>query len=567
MTLLVSGPDSNARRRGAAVGRSVWRRWILAVAGCVALRAAAADEFAAARKEAAVELPAFIVEDSQHHIAWRYASVPGIEVLSTCSARETERFLAAYAAVVTRFHAIVPEELLRRSVVPIDIVLLDAATNAYAQEVTSAMVREEQRRFARRAADALADSAAPSLRGPGGVVLGGARSGSAPRMRFFPNLRFGEADSAVYFVVYRAFDFDPRELTLASDDVRYLLTGRVPALPWWYVNGMMTLFRTVQLHEDETRLLPFVWGSEATQKSLLKGIGVAAAFPPLLQVFAGAPPRDPLERVRGDRVSALFIRWCLQRRATAEALTRFVARAATERPTPELFHACFGIDVSDVDVASYFINRASSRPQFVDPPEPMPDFAAHARDASVQEIARIRGDWERRATNYVRQTRPELAAKYAEQTQRTLQRGLQQGDPDPQLLAIAGLSHCDTGDDAGARPLLELAVRARVRRPRAYFELARIRYADALAHPAGPDGTLSVLQTEDILSLLRENRTMAPPLLETYLLASDVWLHSGRPPVEADLAFLTEGMRLFPANRTLRQSASVFAKSLAGQKP
>jgi len=58
------------------------------------------------------------------------------------------------------------------------------------------------------------------------------------------------------------------------------------------------------------------------------------------------------------------------------------------------------------------------------------------------------------------------------------------------LLAVMGLCECDAGNDSGARELLASAVQAQVIRPRAYYELTRIRYAEAMANAAGSSGRL-----------------------------------------------------------------------------
>ena len=179
------------------------------------------------------------------------------------------------------------------------------------------------------------------------------------------------------------------------------------------------------------------------------------------------------------------------------------------------------------------------------------------RKATETEVARLKGDWERLEIIGVKARHPELALRYVEQARRTLMRAYDLGERDPRLLAVIGLLFCDIGDDATARPHLEAAVADGVVRPRVYQELARIRFAEGRAAPAGDQGRLSEMQVREVLVLLNQARKQAPPLAGVYLLTGAVWGQSAVAPTRDELAVLGEGVRLHPHDLKMIFNAAV----------
>jgi hypothetical protein len=168
------------------------------------------------------------------------------------------------------------------------------------------------------------------------------------------------------------------------------------------------------------------------------------------------------------------------------------------------------------------------------------------------EIARIKGDWERLEITYVRTHFPTLTTKYVEQARRTLMRAYDGGSRDPQLLAVLGLCEVDAGNDAGARGYLEdAAARDPALRPRARFELARLRFAAARAPGAGAAPALTAAQAGDVLAPLLAEREQDLLLVEAYTLIADVWAACTEAPTRAQLALLERGVRLFPRHSEL----------------
>jgi hypothetical protein len=185
----------------------------------------------------------------------------------------------------------------------------------------------------------------------------------------------------------------------------------------------------------------------------------------------------------------------------------------------------------------------------------LPDLAPKSlRMATDSEVSRIKGNLERLEVPYVRRKYPELTAKYLAQARRTLHRAYDRGAREPELLEVMGLCECDAGDDAAARPFLEAAVKADAVRPRAYYELARIRLQALRA--ADPALRLSADQTADLMTLLFRARLLSPPLPDVYVLIAAIWQQSAVGPQRDDLNVLDQGLGYFPTHHRLRYATA-----------
>lgn len=120
------------------------------------------------------------------------------------------------------------------------------------------------------------------------------------------------------------------------------------------------------------------------------------------------------------------------------------------------------------------------------------------------------------------------------------------GERDPRLLAALGLYERTAGNDERAEKFLAAATTAKVIRPRAYLELARLRYQAALAKPAGSDGALSPAQTTEVMNLLLPARTQPPAMPEIYELMADTLVRSADAPKRETLQVLFDGVNQFP---------------------
>jgi len=108
----------------------------------------------------------------------------------------------------------------------------------------------------------------------------------------------------------------------------------------------------------------------------------------------------------------------------------------------------------------------------------------------------------------------------------------------------------EAGNSVAARPYLEAAVAGSVVRPRAYVELARLRFTD-MQENLGKDEYLTTAQAEELLKLLSTATRQAPKLAAEYELAAQILERRGTSPTVAEWAILAEGIALFPRSAEL----------------
>ncbi len=497
-----------------------------------------------------VALPPFLVEEKASALPWRYAEVAGVEVLSSCSDRLTRELIANHHRLHVLLGELLPPALQLQMTEKQTLLFIDSAHQpATSPEVVAqlALTSAEQ--------DRLVDPAVPlddgRLR----------RRPPPPRYTFLPNLRLWDRDSGTLFAVVREKEFDAKRVALAPDHVAYLLRNRLPALPPWFISGVLTLQARAEFTADTLTLERLDWPLASGAAALKTGAEARRALLPLGEFFAGdLSSGDPAP---GEALSlwqaqaALVVHWGLGGRGAPRraALWQFVARAATEPVTAALFQECFGFDFAPAQqqltaylpeaIGEKLVLRPSQRPR-------LPDYAL--RPASEGEIARLKGDWERVEIGYVKAHFPTLAPKYIEQARRTLMRAYDRGNREPRLLAVIGLCEVDAGNDSAAREFLEAAAAAsRSLRPRAWFELARLRFAALRAARAGVGGDLRLTpaQGDEVFAPLAAAREEEPPLPEVYELIAEVWVTCAQAPTRAQLAALEEGVRIFPRRTEL----------------
>lgn len=500
-----------------------------------------------------VALPPFLVEEKANALPWRYADVAGVEVLSSCSERLTRDLIANHHRLHTLLGELLPPELQLKTTEKQTLLFVDSSHQpATSQEVVAqlALTSAEQ--------DRLADPAVPlddgRLR----------RRPPPPRYTFLPNLRLWDRDSGALFAVVSEKEFDAKRVALAPDHVAYLLQNRLPALPAWFVSGVLTLQARAEFTADALAIERIDWPGASGAAALKRGAEARRAVLPLAEFFAGdlaagdAGSDEALSLWQAQ--AALLVHWGLAGRGAPRraALWQFVARAATEPVTAALFQECFGLDFAKAqEQLTAHLAEATREKLVLRPPQRprLPDYAL--RPATDTEIARLKGDWERLEIGYVKAHFPTLAPKYIEQARRTLRRAHERGSRDPRLLAVMGLCEVDAGNDSAAREFLEAAAAAsKTLRPRAWFELARLRLAALKATRSGAELRLGPEQINEVLAPLAAAREQEPPLPEVYELIAEVWAASAQPPTRAQLALLEEGVRLFPRRTELVHRAA-----------
>jgi hypothetical protein len=221
-----------------------------------------------------------------------------------------------------------------------------------------------------------------------------------------------------------------------------------------------------------------------------------------------------------------------------------------EVPTEEIFKECFGkgyyemllelrgyIGFTDYKSMQFIAKKGQSLPE---PP------AFTIRDATDAESGRIVGE-ALRLGGHTDEARMALIAPYI------------RGEREARLLAALGLAERLEGKDDRARKFLEAAAKAKVERPRAYLELARLNLEEARAKPAGAGGRLSDGQVTRVLTPLLIARTQRPPIVHVYALAADTWSQAEHGPSREEFNFVIEGVQTFPRSLGLVWRAALLA--------
>jgi hypothetical protein len=220
--------------------------------------------------------------------------------------------------------------------------------------------------------------------------------------------------------------------------------------------------------------------------------------------------------------------------------------------TETLFKECFGLDYAAVtDQLRNYLQPALNETVTLRTPRPITVPPIVLRDATAGEISRIKGELARLEVNYVRELYPELTPRYLEQARRSLRSAYDKGDRDPQLLASLGLCETDAGQDEAARPWLQAAVDAGVVRPMAYFELARLEFAQLTA--GRPDYRPLPEEIAPILALLAKARAQSPKIPAVYELYTTILIRSNVALRPKAIANLDEAVHLFPRRVRLLQ--------------
>jgi hypothetical protein len=467
-----------------------------------------------ATPEPVVVLPPLTVSDRGAPLKWRYLEMPGLEILSVCEDSTSEAFAQRLRRLDDLLRVILPARFTTRMSVPETMILLDDRTGqARSREVLADLTQK-----------------------------------NGARIRFMPNLRVVDLDATAVFAVVQPST--PATFTYATDRIAFLLERRVPRPPDWFIEGILGFYQQLEFRERDIEVRRALWLSPGETMALATDADRPRTLLPMGEFFARrrskAETPGELDRVWRAQ-AALFVRWATVENngANKEALWRFADRLETAAPSEALFREHFGLGYSDArDQLSDYLGTAAQERTLL-PVPPTPRQRLRFRAATDLEIARIRGEWERMEIAYVHARSPAYVDKYVEQARRTLGRAYERGERDPRLLATLGLTEIDAGNPANARLFLEAATQGNVVRPRAYYELARLRY-EAFLGDTGPEKKLSAGQAADIMVPLLALRRQEPPLAQTYALMTNVLSRSVTPPTAEQLAMLHEGAKKFP---------------------
>ncbi|MDI1247473.1 MAG: hypothetical protein PSV13_01195 [Lacunisphaera sp.] len=487
-----------------------------------------------------VELPPFVVTGFVIGPPWRYAEIPGYEILSQCSDDETREIVAA---LWRGPQLVLPPALRPHFSLPMTVVLFNQ----------------------------------PPLTQAGNPQTFGSVQRPAEMGRHWTNLIKRSLDDRESY----ALNLWPGSFNQTSAfrfDICTLLRRRAPATPLWLKEGLFGGFGLYRegvywRPGEEERIVPVAtWCSleetrqarnlvDIARKRLSPGgrelapSSLAPFIPALPDLIERTPPAaDDPSLDRWAAGTALFVRWGIYGRRPEEVgqFWRFVERTCAEPATEALFQECFGRSYASVHAELSWYLAVAVREEATAPPDgmlPLPRF--NLRAATVAEIARLRGEWERMEAAALAPRFPDLAKQYREQAARTFARGYKtkEGREDPRLQASLGLLALETEQFTVAAQFLEAAVARQVPGPLPYLEAARLRWAIGRLDDSA---VLSPEARPGVIALLLQAELQGPPLASVYLLLARAVAQAG-PPTPDQAAALERGRRFFPRRVDVQQ--------------
>ncbi len=539
--------------------------WVLLLGGAwggVGGRAVAQD----VSKEKAIELPTYTVTDSRMlppPEPWFYGRIAGFEVLSNASEAATKRLVGDFQRFSLALSLVWPG-VQPKNAVPTALIIcgrgakFDAFVPAGQAQSNRAMASLTLREGERSAIVIDFQTKVLNLTTPEGV----AALATAAAATTEDSVTVGSGGDPGFAVdAYRQ---------LYREYIRFLLGGVEPRGPAWFEEGVAQIFMGMEV-TNTTITVGKVEDPNAisAEQAALNELGVTGTTPAEDRDFSAALAKrrllsmEELFAVKADDPQAqstlggtwakqayAFVHWGLygDQGKHQKALISFLRRLDREPVSEALFKECFKQSYRDmeftirgyVDSTNYKIAGVQAgKGEKLPAPEPF-----ELREATEAEVGRIKGDALRLAGHAVA-ARTAMTTPYI------------RGERDPQLLAAIGLLERAAGDDLRARKFLEAAAQGKAARPRAYLELAKMRFADAAAKPAETGERFSAEQTAGVLAPLFTARSQPPPFPEVYELIAETWARSVVTPGADHLTVLNEGIRLFPRNTGLIYGTAV----------
>lgn len=538
---------------------------------------------------------------------WRYASLPGFEVLSRASDEGTNWWLDALRRGLWLENKVMPKDWLPSSSIPYTVIIDD--TNL--ETVPTGELQSQPIKF----------------RSPTDALTWGDLSDQA----MVWTGHFEAHDEDTFATNTNVYEVDTGKPAYGSISLERLFRC-TPPLPRWLVIGLLgsnsgvyrASFMPVYDRESGFSRIDVnlgglarravgpgtLWVSlDETQRllqELKKDKKARIAMPLLGELFAEKPPAAaslPL----WESEAGLFVRWGLmgpghEDPVMSRAFLGLVRRARREPVTEQVFADCFGYGYAVMEgKLEAFLKAVLAKPNIINLtfPSDFPDV--DLKPATADQIGRILGDWLRMQGVSLRKKDPDMSERLLRVAGRMLLRAYRDDnglppdvDPfpkggrtaaptqkeapgttiamkpfvvtasrihDPGLLSVYGLYEHDSGDDGKAREFLEAAVRAQGVRPRAYLVLAELRLAEAISKPEGSGGKLSAKQAASILELLQTARQYNA-VSGIYSVVVKTWENCEAKPTDRDVEKIVEGVTLFPRNTALAyRSALLCARS------
>lgn len=523
-----------------------------------------------------VELPKFVVQDSRElppPESWKYATMPGFEVLTNASDKATQRLVKDFDEFRQALSIVWPIEQQISQTTSLILSGKGAKFDAFTPKgpgapdtATASLFLKEGNKTA-----ILIDLQATTLN----------------------VLNIDSANDAATGTDSGLLQVD-HDKALYREYVRYLLSKSNPRMPAWFEEGISQIIMRMQIQSrryiELGRVEPANTISAAA--AMTQQINaMAAADDPDAPQLPGAPAEDkdfPAALMRrrlvemdkmfavahgspeatnalGNNIwakqSYAFVHMCLygERNKYQKPFAEFLRRIAREPVTEAMFKECFKMTYKQMlmQIRSYAESTYSEikiyqskkgGEDLIIQPKPLV-----LREATQSEIGRIKGEALVLAGHRAK-AKTELIAPYV------------RGERDPELLAALGLYEKKDGKDADARKFLEAAWTGKTTRPDALLELSRFRYADALAKPEGQDKMFSPTQVRAVVDPLLVARRQPPHNYAIYDLMADTWARSATKPKREEAIPIIEGALLFPTRLKLVFQSAFFAADIGDLK-
>jgi len=530
-----------------------------------------AQDSSSAPSDAVVELPKFVVTDSRElppPESWRYATIPGFEILTNASDKATQRLVRDF-------------EMFRQALGYVWPVPTRLSQN------TSLILTGRGGKFDAfiPAGKTVVDSAKASLflrNGQNAAIVIDLQATTLNVLNVDDSADAATGtDSGLISVEH--------DKQLYREYVRYLMSQSQPRSPAWLEEGLSQIIMKMQFDKRYIEFAkledPNMVSTQAAMNMELNALQAAAGVPADEAIaLPGAPAEDrdfaaalrrralvPFEKffaVAHDSTEATnplgnniwakqayaFVHMCLygNRGKLQKPFTTFLMRSGKEPVTEALFKECFKLTYKQMlmEIRSYcdmtvyearIIQSKKGQPDLIDAPAPLA-----LRDATQSEVGRIKGEAFVLA-RHAKGARAEFIAPYL------------RGERDPNLLAALGMFEKNAGELERSRKFLLAAYAGKTTRADALLEVARLHYADAVAQPAGPEGRFSAAQVAAVIEPLKLARRQPPAVVALYDLAGDTWARSATPLQKEEVGLLIEGAMQFPTRLKLVFQAAVAA--------
>ncbi len=208
---------------------------VAADTGVEPVRDELADAFAASRpgpSNGAIQLPPYLVTTATI-MDWRYAVLPGFEILSCCPKDDTEEFVQEAYWQQASLDEIVPPNLQARNTVPMSLILFNDNAKRAMSDSVAALTREQVEQMRGRLADAGVVSVAP------------------PDSELIPQIKLWDEDSTgVDIILGHRESGGYRNLAFTPDYIFFLLARRAPPLPARFIEGVLDFYQTQQVTRE-----------------------------------------------------------------------------------------------------------------------------------------------------------------------------------------------------------------------------------------------------------------------------------------------------------------------------